>query len=117
VLGGLAGFAGKFYSAMIKLGHTVGDPEFAELMPVRAESVGFDELRAGLHIGLVGAENFLRMRRIQLLHATLPLFVEKRAHRAVSHEDGRAQPLAKVFNSHGVSAPGSFPGRGVNQKV
>ena len=52
VAGGFAGLAGDFYAAMDQFGDAIGETYCGELVAIGAEGVGFENLRAGIEIGL-----------------------------------------------------------------
>ncbi len=102
VLGGFARFASDFHAAMIQLHGAVGHPKLAELVTVRAEGVGFDDLGAGFEVALVDVENGFGVEGIQLVHTALRAdeLVEQGAHGSVGDEDGVAEALVEVFDFH-----------------
>ena len=87
---------------MIELGDAVAEADGREFMAVRAESVGFENLRACFQVGLMDAEDGLGLGGIQLVEAMLRAenLVEHGAHGAVGDEDGIAKALVEFFNLH-----------------
>ena len=62
VLGGFARFAGNFDAAMIQLRDAIGHAELRELVAIRAERIGLDDLRAGFDVGLVDSKDGFGVR-------------------------------------------------------
>ena len=59
---GFTGLSGNFDAAMIDADHALGQAQRREFGAIRAESIGLDNLRAGLDVGLVHAEDGLGLR-------------------------------------------------------
>ena len=51
--------------------HPLGQPEGGELEPIGAERVGFDDVGAGPHVGLVDADHEVGLRQVQLVEGTI----------------------------------------------
>ena len=97
---GFARFAGDLYAAAVEALNFVGQAERGELEAIRAESIGFDDLRAGFDVSLVHAEDGFGLGGVQLIEAALRAhgFVQHRAHRAIGDEDRVFQPLVEIVN-------------------
>ena len=105
--GGVAGFAGDFYAAAVEALHFIAEAERRELETVGAESIGLDDLRAGLDVGLVHAKNGFGLGGIQLVKTALRAhgFVQQGAHRAVGDENGVFQTIVEILDLQFI-----FPG-------
>ncbi len=99
---GFACFAGDFHTTMNQLRGAVVEAGGGELITIGAESVGLEDLRAGVEIGLMDAEYGFGLRRVQLFEAALRAgeFVEHRAHGAIGDEDRVLQSFVEFFNFH-----------------
>src|SRR5882762_6431145 len=73
-----------------------------ELETVGAESIGFDDLRAGFDIGLVDAEDGFRLCGVEFIEAALRAdgFVQHGAHGAIGDEDRVFDAFVEVENFH-----------------
>ena len=110
VAGGLARLARDFHAAMIEFRDALFQAECAQLVPIGAERVGLDDVRAGFEIGHVHAKHFFGARGVQFVDAALrpESFVEQGAHGSVRDQHGVTQSLLKFFDSHGLEhSPGS----------
>src|SRR6266481_3640619 len=76
--------------------------ERLELETIRAEGVGFDDLRARFDVSLVDAEYRFRLGRIHFIETALRAhgIVEHRAHRAIGDKNRVFQPLVEIKNLH-----------------
>ena len=71
--GGFARFAGDLHAAAVQALHFVAEAERGELEAVRAERIGFDDLRARFDVGLVNAEDGFGFRGVEFIEAaTVP---------------------------------------------
>ncbi len=104
LLGGFARFAGNFYGAMIQFGNAIGHAEFAELVTIGAEGIGFNDLGAGFDVGLMDAKHGVAVGDVELVHAALRAdgFIEQRAHGAVGDQDGVGESFVEIFDAHGL---------------
>ena len=77
-------------------------PSGAELRAVGAEGIGLDDLRAGLDVGLVHAQDGFGLREVQFLEAALHAYGFKQhgAHGAVGDQDRAFEPLLEVVDLH-----------------
>ena len=100
--GRFARLAGDFHAAVIERHHLLGQSQGGQFHTIGAEGIGLDNLRSGLDVGLVHAENRLRLGNVQLLEAALRTggFKQHRAHGPIGHEHGILEALRKVFDSH-----------------
>src|SRR6202521_5544481 len=100
--GRFARFAGDFHTAAVEALVFFAEAERLELEAIRAEGVGFNDLRARFDVSLVDAEYRFRLGRIHLIKAALRShgIVEHRAHRAIGDKDGVFQPLVEIKNLH-----------------
>ena len=108
---GLSRLARDFDAPMIEFGDALFQAECAQLIPVRAKGIRFDDVRAGFEIGHVNAKHFFGARGVQFIHAALRPqgLVEQGAHGSVRDEHGVAESLLEFINSHGREhSPGYF---------
>src|SRR6185437_14337648 len=67
----LAGFSRDLHAAMIQLRDALAHSQRGQFVPVGTEGVRLDQLRPGLEILLMSAENRFGMSGVQLLDAAL----------------------------------------------
>jgi hypothetical protein len=90
-------FASHVSAGQIDVAHAIGQAVPRQAKAVRAESIGFDNLGAGLQVIVVHGADQLRLRQVQLVIAAVDenaLGIEKRPHGSVT-EHGR---LLQTFN-------------------
>ncbi len=97
---GFARFARDFHAAAVEFLHFIAEAERLQLEAIRAEGIGLDDLRTGLDVGLVHAEDRFRLDGIHFVEAALRAdgFVQQRAHRAIGDEDGMFQALVEIVD-------------------
>src|SRR6266481_751131 len=100
--GRFARFAGDFHAAAVEALDFFPKAERLELETIRAEGVGFDDLRARFDVSLVDAEYRFRLGRIHFIETALRAhgIVEHRAHRAIGDKNRVFQPLVEIKNLH-----------------
>ena len=89
-----------FTPRLLRLLHFIAEAQRRELEAVGAESIGLDDLRAGLDVRLVHAEDGFGLVGVQLVETALRAhgFVQQRAHRAVGDENGVFQPFIEILD-------------------
>ena len=104
---GVPRFACEFHAAMIEFHDAVGEADVSELVAIRAECIGLDDLRAGLDIQLMEAKDDFTVGRVQLIAGAMvaDAFVQQRAHASVADEDGLFQAVVEIFNAHLLANP------------
>src|SRR5580692_3813068 len=90
---------------MIEFGDAVSHAEQAKLVAIGAESIGLDDLGAGIEVALVDVEDGVWDEGVELVHAALRAdgFIKQRAHGAVNDQDGVAKTFVEGFNLHRVT--------------
>src|ERR1700682_2481460 len=84
----------------IDFAHAIRQAVPRQAKAVPAESIGFDNLGAGLQIIVVDAADQLRLRQVQLVIAAVdedPLGIEKRSHSSIAEHGRKLQTFNEVL--------------------
>jgi hypothetical protein len=98
----ISSFAGQSDAAVINCCDFIGQAESRKLRAIGAESIGFDDLGAGLDVCLMYVENGVRLGQVQFFKAALHAdrFKKHSTHSAVGYEDVLFQALEEIVSLH-----------------